>query len=142
MAAAEHPLSAEELMELLDGELPFERAAVVQAHVAGCDRCQDRRASYRGVSRDLARWSIEGRGDADRPHPEFRGRSFAAWLVRLARVRGCSVRSPCGWAAHCGLQQQPVTVTASRSTVAQAKAETAFMPPAAVIESGRASTER
>ena len=35
MTAAEHPLSPEELMAYLDGELPAERATVVQTHVAG-----------------------------------------------------------------------------------------------------------
>ena len=34
MTAIEHPLSPDELMEYLDGELTVEQAEAVQAHVA------------------------------------------------------------------------------------------------------------
>lgn len=46
-------------MAYLDGELPIAQAAVVQAHVAGCDRCQRSSGELRGVSRDMARWQVE-----------------------------------------------------------------------------------
>jgi hypothetical protein len=59
MTAADHPVSPEDLMAYLDGELPIAQAAVVQAHVAGCDRCQRSSGELRGVSRDMARWQVE-----------------------------------------------------------------------------------
>ena len=60
MMAIEHPLSREELMEYLDGELTVEQAAAVQAHVAKCTGCQRLSAELRAVSGDLARWQVEG----------------------------------------------------------------------------------
>ena len=59
----EHPLSVEELMEFLDGELPAAQAAVVQAHVSGCDSCRRLGAELRGVSRDLQGWEVEDAPD-------------------------------------------------------------------------------
>ena len=59
MTAADHPVSPEDLMAYLDGELPIAQAAVVQAHVAGCDGCQRSSGELRGVSRDMSRWQIE-----------------------------------------------------------------------------------
>jgi hypothetical protein len=59
MAAVEHPLTPEELMEYLDGELSFERATIVQAHVAACARCQRLGEDLTGVSRDMAQWRVE-----------------------------------------------------------------------------------
>ena len=60
MTAIEHPLSPDELMEYLDGELTVEEAAAVQAHVATCTGCQRLSGELRAVSRDLARWQVEG----------------------------------------------------------------------------------
>ena len=59
MTAAEHPLSPEELMAYLDGELQAERATAVQSHLIGCDVCQRLSGELRGVSRDMARWQVE-----------------------------------------------------------------------------------
>ena len=59
MKAADHPVSPEDLMAYLDGELPHAQAAVVQAHVAGCDGCQRSSGELRGVSRDMSRWQVE-----------------------------------------------------------------------------------
>ncbi len=59
MTAADHPVSPEDLMACLDGELPRAQAAIVEAHVAGCDGCQRSTSDLRGVSRDLARWQVE-----------------------------------------------------------------------------------
>ena len=59
MTAADHPVSPEDLMAYLDGELPLAQAAVVQAHVAGCDGCQRSSGELRGVSRDMSRWQVE-----------------------------------------------------------------------------------
>src|ERR1700752_1172000 len=55
----EHPLSVEELMEFLDGQLPAAQAPVVQAHVTGCESCRRLGAELRGVSRDLQQWEVE-----------------------------------------------------------------------------------
>ena len=59
MTAADHPVSPEDLMAYLDGELPIAQAAVVQAHVAGCDGCQRSSGELRGVARDMSRWQVE-----------------------------------------------------------------------------------
>jgi len=59
MQAVEHPIDPEELNEYLDGELPSDRAAFVQAHVAGCASCQKLSADLRHVSRDMASWTVE-----------------------------------------------------------------------------------
>ena len=56
---SEHPLTAEELMEFLDGELPAAQAAEVQAHVTSCDSCRRMSVELRGISRDLQRWDVE-----------------------------------------------------------------------------------
>jgi anti-sigma factor RsiW len=54
-----HPVDAEELMAYLDGELTPERAAAVQQHLAGCDRCQQARVDLRGLTHAVAEWQIE-----------------------------------------------------------------------------------
>jgi anti-sigma factor RsiW len=59
MTAIEHPFNPEALMEYLDGELPAEQAAAVQAHVATCTGCQRLSVELRGVSRNLAQWQVE-----------------------------------------------------------------------------------
>jgi hypothetical protein len=85
MTAAEHPLSSEELMAYLDGELQPERATVVQLHVAGCAVCQRLSGELRGVSRDMARWQVED-APASLVAPRMpdsgdnRGRSHFGWL--------------------------------------------------------------
>src|SRR5262245_52696432 len=59
MQAVEHPIDPEELNEYLDGELPLDRAAIVEAHVAGCAACQKLTADLRRVSRELGEWTVE-----------------------------------------------------------------------------------
>jgi anti-sigma factor RsiW len=85
----EHPVQSEELMELLDGELPFDRAAVVQAHVAGCARCQDVTGQLRGVSHDLSRWKLGSAPSSVKdPQPLSATRRaqarFASWMLHRA----------------------------------------------------------
>ena len=83
-------------MAYLDGELPLAQAAVVQAHVAGCDGCQRSSGDLRGVSRDMARWQVEippatmtapwprsGRGGVVPAKPDERGARFR-WLLKPA----------------------------------------------------------
>ena len=43
----------EDLSALRDGELSSERAAEVEAHLAGCERCRARLASFEAVDADL-----------------------------------------------------------------------------------------
>jgi anti-sigma factor RsiW len=64
MPSVEHPLDPEELNEYVDGELPLERRADVEVHLAACGACQQIVRDLRGVSRDLAAWSIETSPDA------------------------------------------------------------------------------
>jgi hypothetical protein len=59
MQSVEHPLDPEELNEYLDGELSLERRADVESHLAGCAACQKTVGDLRGVSRELATWSVE-----------------------------------------------------------------------------------
>lgn len=90
MAAADHLLNPEELMAYLDGELPVERAAMLQAHVSGCTVCQQLAEQLCGVSRDLRAWQVEEApvtlrapqlpGGAVARTPRER---FAAWLPAL-----------------------------------------------------------
>lgn len=54
-----HPISEEELMAYLDGELPVERASVAAAHLKQCRDCQALAADLQGVSRNLLEWQIE-----------------------------------------------------------------------------------
>lgn len=87
MTAADHSVNPEDLMAYLDGELSRAQAAVVQAHVAGCDGCQRSSAELRGVSRDLARWQVEEPPATlmpPRPSPgeQRQARSRFGWLLR------------------------------------------------------------
>jgi anti-sigma factor RsiW len=59
MTAVEHALRPEEIMEFLDGELPFERAALVRSHVASCEACRRLSEELTGVTRDLSSWRLE-----------------------------------------------------------------------------------
>ena len=91
MTAIEHPLSPDELMEYLDGELTVEQAAAVQAHVAACIGCQRLSAELRAVSRDLARWQVEG-PPATFEAPQVAGPDrwvlVAIWLASLQALTG------------------------------------------------------
>ena len=83
MQAVEHPLDPEELNEYIDGELPPDRAAVVQAHVAGCATCQKLSADLQHVSRDLATWTVEEPPDHLRATEFFDARQpRASWWPR------------------------------------------------------------
>lgn len=64
MQFVEHPLDPDELNEYVDGELTLARRADVESHLAACAACQKTVRDLRGVSRDLAAWSIEAAGRA------------------------------------------------------------------------------
>lgn len=59
MQASTHPISQEELMAYLDGELPAERASVAAAHLEHCRECQSLAADLQIVARRLLEWQIE-----------------------------------------------------------------------------------
>jgi hypothetical protein len=59
MTRTEHAIAAEELMAYLDGELPRERRAVVDAHLPGCSTCQELVAELRQASHTMAGWHVE-----------------------------------------------------------------------------------
>jgi anti-sigma factor RsiW len=54
-----HAVDREEVMALLDGELPSARAAAVNAHLQTCAECLALVSSLRRVSSDLSRWQID-----------------------------------------------------------------------------------
>jgi predicted anti-sigma-YlaC factor YlaD len=60
MNAADHNAQFEEVMAWLDGELPADAAARVEAHVAQCPACQRLEADMRSVSGQMAQWKIPG----------------------------------------------------------------------------------
>jgi hypothetical protein len=101
MTAAEHPLSHEELMAYLDGELQPERAVVVHTHVAGCDLCQRLSGELRRVSQDMARWQVEDvpatlRAPSTPPEAQTVVRSRFNWLFRPSMAYGLAAASIVG----------------------------------------------
>jgi hypothetical protein len=59
MQVNEHPVEQEEVMAFLDGELPPDRAALVEAHLEDCGECQRLAAELGDVSRKMAVWQVE-----------------------------------------------------------------------------------
>ena len=55
---ADHSAQFEEVMALLDGELPPEAADRVRGHVVSCDDCQKLAQELRGVSQGLQAWNV------------------------------------------------------------------------------------
>jgi hypothetical protein len=58
MNIAAHPIAPEEIMSLLDAELPAERAPVVAAHLEECTSCSSIAEMLRGSSEALAGWIV------------------------------------------------------------------------------------
>lgn len=56
--SATHPVTPEELMALLDGELSPERAQSVSAHSESCSSCQEILASLRTVTHQVSNWHV------------------------------------------------------------------------------------
>jgi type IV pilus assembly protein PilA len=54
-----HPVAPEEVMALLDGELPADRAQSVSAHVDQCAECTTLVADLRGLSHQMTDWQVE-----------------------------------------------------------------------------------
>ncbi len=61
MIATEHPVTPEEVMAFLDGEIPPARSEALATHIESCDGCRRLNEGIMGVSKSLARWSISSR---------------------------------------------------------------------------------
>lgn len=57
-ANATHPVAPEEIMALLDGELPLERAQAVSVHTECCASCQQVFASLLHTARSVTNWTV------------------------------------------------------------------------------------
>lgn len=58
MTQATHPVAAEELMAMLDGELTANESRAIDAHLAECAECARLVEEFRGVSKALGGWTI------------------------------------------------------------------------------------
>jgi anti-sigma factor RsiW len=58
MSSTPHPVTAEEIMAHLDGELAPARAESLTAHIETCAACQDMLTSMRATSQALSSWTI------------------------------------------------------------------------------------
>jgi hypothetical protein len=58
-----HPVTSEDVMAYLDGELSPKDAAEMAVHLAQCRTCQDTAADLQSVSRQLVGWTVEATED-------------------------------------------------------------------------------
>ncbi len=58
MNVTTHPFTPEEVMALLDGELPVDRAQSVSAHIDQCAECQEIGTSFRKASAAISNWKV------------------------------------------------------------------------------------
>ena len=58
MSTAEHPVTPDELMSYLDGELRADRLPIARNHLARCADCQQLVADLT-VSNEMAAWQVE-----------------------------------------------------------------------------------
>jgi len=72
MNAARHEATSEEIMALLDGELPVERASAVARHVEECATCKEIQQPIHSTSHALAAWVVPAQGE----NPQFENRLF------------------------------------------------------------------
>ena len=56
---ATHPLSPEDVMAYLDGEVTGDEARIIQTHLAACSTCQQLAADMREGSRQMRDWHVE-----------------------------------------------------------------------------------
>jgi hypothetical protein len=59
MSATTHPFAPEEIMALLDGELPVERAQTVSAHVEVCPECSALAKELESTKQTFASWEVD-----------------------------------------------------------------------------------
>ena len=67
MNATTHPVASEEVMALVDGQLPADKAQSISAHIESCIKCHQLAASLRSTSHRLRNWTIQS------VSPEFDG---------------------------------------------------------------------
>ncbi len=89
-----HPVTQEEVMAWLDGELPAPRAADVATHVTSCADCDALAADLRSVSRRVGAWTVAPPPAAWTVEPPP-----AAWTVEPPSAEGRSARASIGPAA-------------------------------------------
>lgn len=99
MTAIEHPVSPEELMAFLDGELRPDEAVAVHAHVAECSSCARLSGELAALSPQLRAWPVDAAPPTLLPPPaETRLKSGVA-RVRSFVPRRASVWQLAGVAA-------------------------------------------
>ena len=59
MNATTHPFAPEEIMALLDGEFPADRAQAISAHIEQCTECSTQAEGLRRLSRQVTDWQAE-----------------------------------------------------------------------------------
>jgi len=59
MQISSRPLSQEQLMAYLDGELSAKEAAMEAVHLQHCRECQELAADLQSVSRHLSAWQVD-----------------------------------------------------------------------------------
>lgn len=86
MQTSAHPISQEELMAYLDGELAPEQAAATAAHLEHCRECQVLAADFQSLSRRLYEWEVEAASFELRRdllvQKAVKGARTGFWLVR------------------------------------------------------------
>jgi hypothetical protein len=88
---ADHTAQFEEVMALLDGELPADAAERVRLHLTSCADCQQFAGEMRGVSERVAVWHVGHAAAALRANvsrPWFRNRMLLAAAAMLVLVVG------------------------------------------------------
>jgi len=58
MSVTTHPIAPEEIMALLDGELPADQAQSAAAHIEGCADCRELAASLHSTSQLFSHWIV------------------------------------------------------------------------------------
>src|SRR5690242_19119639 len=99
MQASPHPVSHDELMAYLDGELSADRAGATAAHLEHCRECQSFAADLQVISRRLLDWQI------DEPSSVLDARVREAMAVKPSAERPrrkvllSFIRMPWAWGA-------------------------------------------
>ncbi len=96
MIGTEHPVTPEEVMALLDGELPFARVEFVKTHLKTCAECRHTEDALRSTSQHMAAWTVGLPHRLDerallayaqnRPSKDGTGSSFS-WLLDIVSRR-------------------------------------------------------
>jgi anti-sigma factor RsiW len=63
MKVKTHPVSGEELMAYLDGELPAAQALAIAGHLADCASCRALASEFERLGERLREWSVESPPD-------------------------------------------------------------------------------